>query len=187
MFFSLTVDDEIDLQLVEQDHAEALFRLVDESREHLDPWLPWVRHNTQVDDSRRFAKRARSNWGAGRAVQTAIAYRGELCGTLGIHFDDPDGEIGYWLHEAYQGHGIVTRSCRTLVDYAFQHYSLRRAVVRAAPANDKSWAIPERLGFTLEGTARKAGDHPDGPVDLRVYSLLREEWHQGWDALAPES
>ena len=176
MFFSLTVDDDIELQLLEDDHAEALFRLVDDAREHLDRWLPWVRSNTQVGDSKQFVQRARSNWGAGRGVQTGIAWRGELCGTIGIGFSGGVGEIGYWLHPDYQGNGIVTRSCRALIDYAFSHYTLRRIVIRCAPENDKSWAIPERLDFTLEGVARQAGAHPDGAFDLRVYSLLRHEW-----------
>lgn len=179
MYFSLTVDDDIELQLIEEDHAEGLFRIVEEAREHLDPWLPWVRNNTRVADSRQYATQARSNWGAGRAVQTAITWDGELCGTLGIKFDAPSGELGYWLHPDYEGQGIVTRSCGTLLDYAFEHYSFRRAIIRAAPENKKSWAVPERLGFTHEGTARRAGSHPDGPFDLKVYSLLREEWERG--------
>jgi len=187
MFFSLTVDDDIDLQLLEDDHAEGLFRIVDDCRDYLDPWLPWVRGNTTVDDSRRFIQTARSDWGAGRAVRTGIVWRGELCGTVGVDVGKRSGDIGYWIHRNYQGRGIVTRSCRTLVDYAFSHYTLRRLVIRAAPENDKSWAIPERLGFTHEGLARKAGAHPDGPFDLKIYSLLREEWERGWDALKTEN
>lgn len=180
MFFSLTVDDDIELQLLEEDHAEALFRIVDDCRDHLDPWLPWVRSNTQVEDSKKFIQRAKSNWGAGRAVQTAIAWRGELCGTIGIEFDGRTGEIGYWLHPDYEGRGIATRSSRALTDYAFSHYKLHRCVIRAAPENEKSWAVPERLGFTHEGTLREAGPHPDGIFDLKVYALLRGEWEREW-------
>jgi len=180
MFFSLTVDEETELQLLEEDHAEALFRLVDDCREHLDPWLPWVRSNTRLEDSEQFIRRARSNWGSERAVQTGIAWRGELCGTLSIRFDGSSGDIGYWLHPEYEGNGIVTRSCRTLVDYSFAHYPMRRCLVRVAPENERSRAVPQRLGFVHEGTLREAGSHPDGPTDLEVHALLRSEWEEGW-------
>jgi ribosomal-protein-serine acetyltransferase len=180
MYFSLHVDDDIELQLLEDDHAEALFRIVDDCRDHLDPWLPWVRNNTQVEDSERFIRTARSNWGAGRAVQTAITWRGELCGVLGIKFEGIAGDVGYWIHPDNEGKGIVTRSCRTLIDYTFSHYGMHRCVIRAAPENKRSTAIPERLGFTHEGTLREAGPHPDGPFDLRLYALLRSEWEESW-------
>ena len=180
MFFSLEVDDELELQLLEEDHAQGLFRIIEECRDYLDTWLPWVRENTTLGDSVDYIHRSRAKFGKGEAIPTGLVYRGELCGTAGLTLDGRTGELGYWVHRDYQGRGIVTRACKALTDFGFEHRGMRRCIVRVAPENDKSWAIPERLGFTLEGTAREAGAHPDGYFDLRVYSLLRREWHDGW-------
>ncbi|MCL6516796.1 MAG: GNAT family N-acetyltransferase [Alicyclobacillus sp.] len=34
--------------------------------------------------------------------------------------------IGYWLGEQFQGRGIMTTACRTMIDIAFHEYKLNR-------------------------------------------------------------
>ena len=179
MFFTLTVDNEIELQLIEERHAEGLFALVDDCRDYLAERLPWVPGITSVDDQRQFTRRVRKEFGEGRTVPLAMVYRGELCGVVSGHLGgNRRAEIGYWIHEDYQGNGIVTRSCRQLIDYLFENYKLHRLVVRADPDNPRSWRIPDGLGFTHEGTLRDAGYLQGEFIDLRVYSLLRPEWQE---------
>jgi ribosomal-protein-serine acetyltransferase len=85
-------------------------------------------------------------------------------------------EIGYWLAEECQGRGIMTACCRTLVDFVFREYGLHRVEIRAAVGNTKSRAIPERLGFTHEGTLREAEWVNDRFVDGAVYAVLEHDW-----------
>jgi ribosomal-protein-serine acetyltransferase len=94
----------------------------------------------------------------------------------GLNALDSAGEIGYWLAEDMQGHGIITRSCRALLDYAFNDRGMNRIQIRAATDNTRSWAIAERLGFTYEGIQRQAGFASRGFHDLAVYSMLAHEW-----------
>jgi ribosomal-protein-serine acetyltransferase len=72
----------------------------------------------------------------------------------------------------------MTRACRFLVDHAFDEPKLNRVQIRCAVGNTKSQAIPERLGFTNEGTLRQAGRLYGRFVDIVIYSTLADEWQR---------
>ena len=76
-----------------------------------------------------------------------------------------------------QSRGIVTRSCRVLIDYMFERLNMNRVVIRASVDNVRSRVIPHRLGFTLEGIERQAELlYDDTFQDMAVYSMLASEW-----------
>ncbi len=84
--------------------------------------------------------------------------------------------IGYWLDAAFEGRGIATRCCRAMLDYAFGEMAMHRVEIRCATHNERSCAIPARLGFTREGVLREAEWVHDGYHDLVVWSMLSGEW-----------
>jgi ribosomal-protein-serine acetyltransferase len=111
--------------------------------------------------------------------QCGIWFHGVIAGIIGFHSIDwmnKNVEIGYWLGEKFQGRGIVTKTCRTLVDYAFYEYQLNRVQIRCATGNTKSNAIIERLGFIKEGNTRQSEFLYDHYVDLFVYGMTADEW-----------
>lgn len=178
--FVFTVDDEIELRLHERWHAEELFQLVDDNREHLAPWFPWVESTREVSDTREFIDDARELWNDSEAIMTSIWFCGEMAGTLGLeglNWDVDCGEIGYWLGKSFEGNGIVTRSCRSIIGYAFEVMELNRIVIRSMPSNERSIAVAKRLGFEYEGTLREVAKVDDELRDLEVYSMLRREWN----------
>ena len=52
---------------------------------------------------------------------------------------------------------------------------MERVEIRAGTGNKRSRAVPERLGFTYEGTLRRAQIVDGKWLDSAVYSMLREE------------
>ncbi|HYW13968.1 MAG TPA: GNAT family protein [Longimicrobium sp.] len=171
--------DELRLELLQPHHAESLFRAVDENRAHLRQWLPWVDGTRSPDDSLAFIRRTQKQFGANEGFQTVLMVRGEVAGMIGhtgIRWERRATGLGYWLAEKHEGRGFMTRACRAYVDHAFGELGLNRVEIRAATGNGRSRAIPERLGFTLEGVPRDAEWLYDGFVDHAVYGLLAREW-----------
>jgi ribosomal-protein-serine acetyltransferase len=158
------------------DDADEMFAVVDANRERLRLWLPWIDPMRTADDERTWLAGVLANEEAMEAY--GIFVEGRFAGGVGLAIDPFSvfAEIGYWIGEAFEGRGLVTNACRTLIDYAFTTAGLHRIVIRAAPENLRSCAIPERLGFTKEGVAREEGKAAGGFHDLALYGLLETEW-----------
>jgi len=185
--FSYIVDKDIRLQLLAEGHADELFRLIERNRTHLREWLPWVDATVHPEDTRRFIESTRASFFDRHGLHAGIFYRGVLVGCIGLNQLDwlnRKTSVGYWLGAEYQGQGIMTRSCRGLLNYVFSELGFNRVEIRAAVENRKSRAIPERLGFTQEGILREAEWLYDHYVDHVVYGMLKREWKNpkdGWE------
>jgi ribosomal-protein-serine acetyltransferase len=179
--FSFPLGPDAELRLLEQAHSEDLFRLVDVNRAHLRRWLPWVDGTRTPEDTRYFLHIATQQFASNQGYHCGIWYRGELAGTISHHRIDwrnRGTSFGYWLGEAYQGQGLMTRACAALVGHAFGPQGLNRVEIRAATENHRSRAIPIRLGFREEGVLRQAEWLYDHYVDLVVHALLASEWEK---------
>lgn len=100
-----------------------LFRVIEESLEHLRPWMPWAAEHSMAGTSRFLAKRA-ERWASGQEFTYAIVLDGAIVGACGLFrrgaAPENGREIGYWLHPAATGRGLVTRSVRALTELAFR-------------------------------------------------------------------
>lgn len=177
--FTIPVDAKIELRLFAEADATELFGLIERSRGHLRQWLPWVDYETSVDDSRRFVERSLQSYLDNKGFDLGIRCQGQLAGVIGFHtvnWPNRQVEIGYWLGVDFQGHGVMTRACRAMVDFAFHKLQLNRVTILCATGNTRSRAIPERLGFTQEGVLHEGEWLYDHFVHLVIYRMLAREW-----------
>ena len=177
--FSYKIDEELSLKLVEVRDSERIFELTDTSRDYLKEWLPWLDYTKTVEDSRDFIRMSRKNYADNKTLNTAIVYQDEIVGMAGFNelgWVNKTAKIGYWLGQEYQGHGIMTRVAEALTDISFGHFGMNRTEIRVATGNVKSRGIPERLGYTEEGTLRQVEWLYDHYVDHVVYGMLASEW-----------
>lgn len=173
------VDNEIYVKLIDNNDAARLFELADKSRLHLRKWLPWLDMANSVDDTLAYVKKCRESYVLNRSLETVIVYQDEAVGMAGFNFFDwsnKSASLGYWLAEEYEGKGIMTRTVQALTEFAFFQLGMNRVEIRAAEENEKSRAIPERLGFRQEGVLREAEWLYDHFVDHAVYGTLAKEW-----------
>ncbi len=182
--FVLPIDADTELRLFQPEHAAPLFELIDANRAYLGRWFPWVESMQGSDDTEAFIHRSLEKFGRADGFEAGIWHRGELVGVVGLHRIDRETgatEIGYWLAEAAQGRGLMTRAVAAAIDAVLETIPrLERVVIKAWAENERSQAIPRRLGFLHEGTERHGGRDHRGPgrafVDHEVFSLLRDEW-----------
>ena len=177
--FTHQVTDDISLKLVAQKDAKELLELVDSSREHLREWLLWVDSMTDAEQYEPIIAAWLQQFAEEDGFQAGIIYKGDLVGFAGFHsvnYANKQTSIGYWLADTYQGKGIMTAVVSSLLDYAFQEYEVHRVEIRCGIKNEKSRAIPERLGFSEEGIIRDGEFLYDHFHDVMVYSMLEDDW-----------
>ncbi len=76
--FGMKVNEQIRLKILEAHDTEALFNLVNRSRNSLQEWLPWVDATEQPSDTRAFIKSGLLQFADGNGFQCGIWYEGTL-------------------------------------------------------------------------------------------------------------
>lgn len=164
--------------LVIGDEAD-LYAAVIANFDHLRTFLHWVVPTFSRTDTRDFILRSKRSLAEGTGQNWGVFADGKFAGMIGfVRFDRPsrNAEIGYWISKEHEGRGLITRSCRRLIDYAFGELELNRIEIHCAAENVRSRAVPERLGFTLEGMLRRSQWRHDRFYDMAIYGLLAGEW-----------
>ncbi len=161
------------------EHARELLRLIEANRQFLGEWLPWVNSNSTLAETESFIRSAKEKFANNAGYQAGIWYQGKLVGLISLHnmnWTHSNVSMGYWLGEKYNGQGIMTAACETLISYVFTELKLHRMEIRCAEGNERSRAIAARLGFTQEGVIREAEWLYDHYVNHIVYGVLAREW-----------
>lgn len=173
----LMVEDNIHLQQLKMAHAGLIFETIERDREYLRKWLPFVDQTRKLEDTRDYIRQIQQS--PKNDLVYTIWYKGDFAGLAGYKDSDTVNqktEIGYWLAENMQGKGIMIHTVKKLVDFAFRNLNRNRVQIKVAVGNDRSSAIPEKLGFQFEGIEREGEFHYDRFYDLKQYSMLKREW-----------
>jgi ribosomal-protein-serine acetyltransferase len=175
---TISVNQKIELQLLNQDHSKAIYDLVIKDSNYLSKWLPWVSSVKSIDFIEGFIKGSEERNKAGIEYAFAIEENHTIVGRIGVYkIDDQNkiGEIGYWIGQEHQGKGIVTQACKALLEFCFSKLELNRIEIKCATKNARSQRIPEQLNFKLEGVLRKAECLHHEFIDLNLYSMLQSD------------
>lgn len=180
--FSFRIDDNLTLRLPEKGDAETVTAVVRKNLEHLQEWMPWAVDDYADEHALDWIERSRDGYAKDGQFNALILFEGLLVGSIGFHDLDVKNKhaaIGYWVDQEHVGRGIITRCCRALIEYLFGSMGLNRVQINCAVENNRSRAVPERLGFSLEGILRQTEILKDKSGDWAVYGLLKSEWKAG--------
>ena len=175
--------DRLVIRCYEPRDAPLLKEAIDLSVEHLRPWMPWIRFEPQtVEEKVELLRDFRGQFDLGQNFAYGIFNREETkqLGGSGLHPRGGDGalEIGYWVAADAVGQGIATEQTAVLTRAGFEICGLERIDIQVEPENDRSLAIPRKLGFTQEGVLRRRLEPSDdgGPRrDSVLFTMVQEE------------
>jgi RimJ/RimL family protein N-acetyltransferase len=136
-------------------------------------------------DARQFVALSREALATGQGLHLLAVDESsdEILGAVGLSVDGAEisGDLGYWVAPEARRRGVATRGGRLLCHLAFEQLRLGYVGLMAAAGNEASNGVARRLGFTLEGTRRRAMiDGPSGDAaaprcDANIWGLLPGE------------
>lgn len=172
-------ESELLLILLQLKDAQSLYHMIETGRNHLEPWLPWIRGIRSVQDAEGYIARSLLDFSSRRQIHFGIWHRAQLAGSVTVERIDPHhriAELGYWLAQAYTGRGWMNCSVSRVIQYLFDQHDINRVEIRCETDNAASIQVARRLGFQLEGTLRQAAWKDGCFVNLHLFSLLRSQW-----------
>ncbi len=174
--------DRILLRPWQRADAPALFEIIQESRERLGAWMFWIEDHAELAHTEDFLSYSVTNWMTRRELGMAITdrYSGRILGSSGFHninWGVPSLETGYWIRDGEEGKGYVTEAVRLQMELAFTALNVQRLAITCDPLNTRSRAIPDRLGFRLEGHMRNHMRTREGRLrDTLIFAMTPEEY-----------
>ena len=109
----------------------------------------------------------------------AITADGRVVGSIGVfrqgNIHRQTAELGYYIAEGYWGKGIMTEAVKQVCGYVFEKSDIIRIYAEPFAYNTASCRVLEKAGFQYEGTLRNNAVKNGKVIDMKMYSLLKEE------------
>lgn len=160
--------------------VEILRDAIQRSVDHLRPWMSWIAFEPLSDREREaLIRRWEDDWAADREVVFGAFLGDEVVGGCGLHRRAGPNtmEIGYWVHVDHLRQGCATEMARILTSAAFTVPGIERVEIHHDKANTRSGAIPQALGFNLDGES-SVKPHTPAAIGIDVaWSMSKGKWN----------
>lgn len=146
--------------------GKAVHNAINASLPELKPWMIFAQKEQTEQEVEANIRESYVNFISRKDLRLLVFLKesGEFIASSGLHRIDwsiPKFEIGYWIDSRYSGKGYITEAVQGITDFAIKELHARRIEIRCDANNVKSRAIPERLGYTLEGILKNNGRSVD--------------------------
>lgn len=172
--FPVLVTERLILRQITPDDLPRLFQLRSDEQvmKYIDRPLA-----KSIDDAAELLQKIDTALAANDGITWAVTLKNDplLAGTLGFwrlikeHYR---AEIGYMLHTAYQGQGIMQEAIAAALQYGFQSMKLHSVEANVNPGNEASVKLLEKNNFIREAYFRENYYHDGKFLDSAIYSLL---------------
>jgi ribosomal-protein-alanine N-acetyltransferase len=150
------------------------------SNPEVTKYVTWETHST-IEDTKLFINYVLDLYSQSKVAPLGIEDKetGKLIGTADFVFWNTthrNSEIGYVLSPDYWGKGFIPEVVNKLFEFGFQKMELERIQARCLIENNKSERVMQKVGMKYEGITRHALLIKGKFVDLKVYSILKDEY-----------
>jgi RimJ/RimL family protein N-acetyltransferase len=171
--------ERLELRMPQPGDGRAVNAAIKASLSELQPWLGFARSNPSVEETETNTREAHAKFITRESLRYLIFLKDtdEFVGSTGFHNIDwsvRKFEIGYWIDTRMSGNGYMAEAVGKLTELALNELNGKRVEIRCESTNDKSRAVPERLGYELEGILRNEDLSVDGErlTDTCVYGKI---------------
>ncbi|MFG6115842.1 GNAT family N-acetyltransferase [Halobacillus sp. MO56] len=151
------------------------------SNPNVSQYVSWETHQS-LEDAREFVQFVQEGYRLGKKALWGMELKstGKIVGTIDfvtVNTKHKRAEIGYVLAEEYWGQGLTTEATERIIAFGFNELDLERIQARCFVDNVGSQRVMEKVGMRWEGTIRKGMLVKGKFRDLKLYSILSEEFH----------
>lgn len=171
--------DRLILRMPKPGDGKIINEAIKASINELRPWLAFARENPSVEDTEINTRQAYTKFLSRESLRYLVFRKKDhtFIGSTGFHniqWEIPKLEIGYWIDTKYSGKGYMREGVGALTLYALNELNCARVEIQCESENKKSRAIPEALGFDLEGVLRNEDLSVDGKrlTDTCIYAKI---------------
>ncbi len=183
---SLPVNERITLKPLSMEMSGEISKFIVQNYDQLSPWFEWLNPDYSETDTIDFISRSISKDPIISGFNFAIIVEGNYAGTVGNHGISQmhnSSSLGYYLGKEYEGKGIMLNSVRAVIHYLYGELKIERLEIRCNIDNLRSRAIPEKLGFKLEGNFRNAEMVKGVYRDWAVYGMISDDFKKNRETL----
>lgn len=150
------------------------------SNPEVSEYTMWSTH-TSIEDTKYFLKSLTKMYKRRELVDWGIVHKAEkkfigTCGFVEWSMTHSRAEIGYALSARYWREGYMSEAVNAIIEFGFREMLLNRIVGRCEVNNIASARVMEKVGMQLEGILRQQLFVKGRYWDLKIYSILREDF-----------
>ena len=169
----IAVSPEITLSPLSVADASTIFILVNQNREELDQYFPWVKSVENREGAEAYiADRVYSEKPGARWF--SVSYKGKKSGVFGIksiNNDTNTAELGYWLSKEVRGRAITNTIINSLSQYLAKAKAVKTLEFRCLEHNQAGLKVIEKTGAAFVETIDNDIDPAPSAKPIRIYHL----------------
>jgi ribosomal-protein-alanine N-acetyltransferase len=140
----------------------------------------WDAHRT-IQDTEAFIASVIEGYARRDVATWGVVHRAEgrligTCGYNGWNRVHSRAELGYAFGRGYWNRGLATEAVQALIGFGFTRVNFNRIEAFCVPENVASARVMEKAGMVYEGLLRQSYLVKGVYRDLKIYSILREDY-----------
>ncbi len=168
------------LGIVDFENYHKYYELIDNNKDRLKGYFPKTIKAVQNSEmAKDYLKKMFVRYSNKEIYPFGVYINEELIGWISIKNIDWEigkGELAYYVDKSNQGHGIISKAVKEIVNFSFSKLELEKLFIRTGPDNVGSKKIALKNGFKEEGVLRNEFRIGNGElIDTIYYGLLRRE------------